>query len=209
MLKIGKQPINDAVKTRLQPDQSDMNRKHNEYFYSKDLFDEFEDELANYKMETTMFDWLKTNYAVALNKLKASQPIQDELLRLKEQLIQELNLVDLCWNCDWSVSHIRGCLKNLSILSKQYPNDLTRLNSKTVVFTRHNGVGLKGQVILSIEDVRDSWLDLIRSIKTYDSYLLNLPAAENDLSGRVLHCTSVVVLQANSPKITMLVTGMH
>ncbi|XP_046910211.1 T-cell activation inhibitor, mitochondrial [Dermatophagoides farinae] len=158
-------------------------RRGNEYFYSKDIFDDLEAELFRSNMEINLSKWLKENHSLAMKKLEASQPIRIELTRLKQELIDELKLINLEWNCDWTASHIRGALKNLSILSKQYPEDFKKLHSKTVVFSRHNCVSFKGQVILSIEDVRNNWLYLIRSIKSYDFYVQNIPHAEKKLSG--------------------------
>lgn len=124
-----------------------------------------------------------------MKKTEASRPIQIELLRLKEELIEDLSLVDLRWTCDWGVSHIRGCLKNLTVLSKQYPEDLKRLHSKTIVFSRHSGVGCDDQIVLSIEDVRNNWLKLIRSIKQKDPFVSGLPSIEKALSSRFLYFT--------------------
>lgn len=161
-------------------------QRDNEYFYSKDIFDDLEAELFRSKMEINLRRWLKENHLLAMRKLEASQPIRIELTRLKQELIDELKLINLEWNCDWTASHIRGALKNLSILSKQYPEDFKKLHSKTVVFSRHNGVSFKGQIMLSIEDVRNNWLYLIRSIKSYDFYVQNIPNAERKLSGNII-----------------------
>ena len=143
-----------------------------------------EGQIAKSKMESNLTDWLKSNYLSALKKLEASRPIEIELIRIKDELINDLGLADLNWNCDWGVSHIRGCLKNLIVLSKQYPQDLTKLRGKTLIFSRNSGVAIDGQIVLSIEDVRNSWLDLIRSIKDFDPFVASLPQAEKDLSGK-------------------------
>lgn len=143
-----------------------------------------EGQLAKSKLEGNLINYLKTHYLEALKKLEASRPIEFDLMRLKEELINDLSLVDLRWNCDWGFSHIRGCLKNLSVLSKQYPQDLAKLRHKTVIFTRNSGFGLNGEVVLSIEDVRNSWLDLIRSIQDFDPFVAGLPQAEKELSGK-------------------------
>lgn len=174
-------------------------RRGNEYFYSKEIFDDLEAELFRSKMEINLSRWLKENHLLARKKLEASQPTRIELTRLKQELIDELKLINLEWNCDWTASHIRGALKNLSILSKQYPEDFKKLHSKIIVFSRHNGVSFNGQVMLSIEDVRNNWLYLIRSIKSYDFYVQNIPNAERKLSGNLVenclnYCLFYVVL---------------
>lgn len=187
--KIGKQPSSSQPKTSNQNSYDPLAshqfyRRGNEYFYSKELFDDMESGFS-FKEEfaPNLTGWLKENYLDALEKVEATRPIQNELIRLKQELITDLKLVDLSWHCDWAASHIRGCLLNLSVLCKQYPNDLERLLGKSVIFSQNSGIGLNGQIVLSIEDVRNSWLDLIRSIKEYDPYIASLPTKVKQLSG--------------------------
>lgn len=158
-------------------------RYENEFFYSKDLFHEMEEQFFRTKLEVTFQKWIKKNCSIALKKFEASLPIRLELSKIKQELISELNLSDLTWNCDWTVSHIRGALKNLMTLCKQYPEDMKKLHSKMIVFTRHNGVSFEGQVCLNIGDVRNNWLYFIRSIKSYDFYVKNLSLYEKEISG--------------------------
>ena len=186
--QIGKQPDLSQLKSKASNSYDPtfthhFYRKSNEYYYSKDLFDEMENDYFKSEAEANPTDWLISNYLTALKKLEASRPIQTELIRLRHELIDELKLVDLSWNCDWAVSHIRGCLKNLSILSKQYPSDFRKLKGKKMIFSRNSGIGLNGQIVLNIEDVRNSWLDLIRSIKDYDCFVAAVPEEEKKLSG--------------------------
>lgn len=164
-------------------DNRQFYRYENEFFYSKDLFHEMEAQFFRTKMEVTFQKWIKTNCPIALKKFEASLPIRMELSKIKQELISELNLIDLNWNCDWTVSHIRGALKNLMTLYKQYPEDMKKLHSKMILFTRHNGVSFEGQVCLNIGDVRNNWLYCIRSIKNYDFYVKNLPLYEKEISG--------------------------
>lgn len=180
--KIGKTPNVKRESTENPIDSHPFYRKGNEYFYTKDLFDKMEGDIAKTKMEVNLTDFLKSNYLSALKKIEASRPIQTELRRLREELIMDLKLLHLDWDCDWGFSHMRGCLKNITVLNKQYPNDMAKLSGKTIIFSRDSGIGLDGQIVLSIEDVRNSWLDLIRSIKDFDPYVIRLPVEEKILS---------------------------
>ncbi|KAL3206725.1 hypothetical protein MRX96_039975 [Rhipicephalus microplus] len=47
---------------------------------------------------------------------------------------------------------------------------------------RTTGVSLDGHIVLSIEDVRHSWLSLLRSLARYDAYVRLVPPAERALS---------------------------
>lgn len=143
-----------------------------------------EAQLAKSRLESNLLNFLKTHYMEALKKLEASRPIEADLARLKNELVEQLSLTDLSWTgLDWGVSHIRGCLKNLAVLSKQYPKDLERLFGKRLVFSRESGISTDGAIVLSIEDVRNGWLDLIRSSETFDPFVAALPEAERQLSG--------------------------
>lgn len=199
MSKIGKQPkiINyhgevsrSSRSGNIQDDGTikGFYQRGNDYYYTKELFDDLVGEYVEPNVELNLNNWLKENYSIALKKTEESRPIQMELLRLKEELIEDLSLVDLQWTCDWGASHIRGCLKNLTVLSKQYPEDLKRLHSKTIVFSRHSGVGCDDQIVLSIEDVRTNWLKLIRSLKSNDPFVSSLPSMEKTLSSKCFVC---------------------
>lgn len=154
----------------------------NKYKQNETNFQDIED-IIQRKSDQNLIEWLKENNEKAKSRLKACKPIREELNRLSDQLKDELNLQALIWDCGWGVSHIRGCLKSLNTLKQQYSQDFKVLNGKTLVFGRQTGVSLDGYVILSIEDVRHNWLELIRNIHNYDSFLEKLPFAEGSLSG--------------------------
>ncbi len=147
-----------------------------------------EAQLAKSRLESNLLNYLKTHYMEALKKLEASRPIEADLARLKAELVEALQLTDLSWTgLDWGVSHIRGALKNLAILGGQYPAEMGRLAGKRLVFSRESGIATDGAVVLSIEDVRSGWLDLIRSSPVFDPFVAALPDAERELSGKRLN----------------------
>lgn len=159
------------------------NSNQKEFFYNKELFDDIESDFIQKRGEMPLSQWLKDNHQSASSKLGASVPIRNKLARLKQEITEKLQLKSLEWNCDWAVSHVRGALKNLIILSNQHPDEFRKLRSKMIVLGRHNGVGIDGQIVLNVEDVRDSWLQMIRSINRFDYYVKQLPKLEKQLSG--------------------------
>ncbi|KAF7492374.1 T-cell activation inhibitor [Sarcoptes scabiei] len=172
------------------------NSNQKEFFYNKELFDDIESDFIQKRGEMPLSQWLKDNHQSASSKLGASVPIRNKLARLKQEITEKLQLKSLEWNCDWAVSHVRGALKNLIILSNQHPDEFRKLRSKMIVLGRHNGVGIDGQIVLNVEDVRDSWLQMIRSINRFDYYVKQLPKLEKQLSD-LIGGVSIVHLENN------------
>lgn len=144
-------------------------------------FDEIEEKIKS-EPEVDLKVWLSQNIAKAQEKLKASQPIRDEINKLRKQIKTSLELKNLFWKCGWGVSHFRGCLLSFKSLSIQHPDDMKVLKGRTLVFGLETGVSLDGHVILSSEDVRHNWLDLIKSVHQYDFLLAQAPSVEKSLS---------------------------
>lgn len=126
--------------------------------------------------------WLNENVHKALHKLRASQPLRDETERLCKELRETLKLKDVLWNCGWGITHFRGCLQSFKGLLMHHPEDMHVLNGRTVVFGRQTGVSFEGHIILSSEDVRSNWLDMIHSVDKFDELLEKIPASERALS---------------------------
>ncbi|XP_023233406.1 T-cell activation inhibitor, mitochondrial-like isoform X1 [Centruroides sculpturatus] len=126
--------------------------------------------------------WLSQNISKAQEKLKASQPIRDEVSKLRKELKSSLELKNLFWKCGWGISHFRGCLLSFRSLAIQHPDDMKVLKGRTLVFALETGVSLDSHVILSSEDVRHNWLDLIKSVHQYDNLLAQAPSVQKALS---------------------------
>lgn len=127
-------------------------------------------------------EWLHGNVAKAQSKLRACQPVREEIERLKKELKQTLNLNGIIWNCGWGITHFRGCLQSFRGLTVQHPRDMSPLRGRTIVFGGQTGVSFEGHIILSSEDVRHNWLDMIHSVDQFDALLQQLPDAERALS---------------------------
>ncbi|KFM78449.1 hypothetical protein X975_17265, partial [Stegodyphus mimosarum] len=126
--------------------------------------------------------WLNDNVDKALHRLRACQPLRDETERLCKELKETLNLQDVLWNCGWGITHFRGCLQSFKGLTLQHPSDMCVLAGRTIVFGRQTGVSFEGHIILSSEDVRNNWLDMIQSVHQFDDLLKHIPNAERSLS---------------------------
>lgn len=139
----------------------------------------------------TLSSWLFKNSSQARVRQEVSRPIREEAQRLRQQLLEKLQLQDIVWDCGWGITHFRGCLQSFSALSEQHKDAMSVLKGRTLVFERTTGVNLQGHVILSSEDVRHSWLELIKAVRRYDTTLSRIPAVQQTVS-RVLRDIQVV-----------------
>ncbi|XP_042896099.1 T-cell activation inhibitor, mitochondrial [Parasteatoda tepidariorum] len=126
--------------------------------------------------------WLNKNAEKALIRLQASQPLRDETERLCKELKELLHLKEIVWNCGWGITHFRGCLQSFKTLYLQHPDIMSTLSGRTLVFGRQTGVSFEGHIILSSEDVRNHWIDMIQSVGQFDELLSQVPQAERSLS---------------------------
>ncbi|XP_054717009.1 T-cell activation inhibitor, mitochondrial-like [Uloborus diversus] len=126
--------------------------------------------------------FLNENVEEALRRLRKGQPLRDETERLSKELINTLKLKDVLWNCGWGITHFRGCLQSFRGLTIQHPAGMSVLTGRTIVFGRQTGVSFEGHIILSSEDVRTNWLDMINSVYQYDDLLKEIPTVEKNLS---------------------------
>ncbi|KAK8780122.1 hypothetical protein V5799_018540 [Amblyomma americanum] len=126
--------------------------------------------------------FLRDNVRTARERSALSGPVRAEAVRLSREVVTDLGLEDLRWECDWGSGHYRGSLESFRRLCQQHPDVAANLRGRTVVLGRTTGVSLDGHVVLSIEDVRHSWLSLLRTLSRYDAYVELVPPAERALS---------------------------
>lgn len=134
------------------------------------------------KPKDTLIKFLKSNVADAKLKSDQSKPIRLEILKLKQELKDSLNLETIIWDSSWSINHCRGCLSSLKILLQQHSYSMSPLSGRTLIFGSNTGITYDGHVILSTEDVRQNWLKMITKINSYDGLVLQVPSAEKYLS---------------------------
>ncbi|XP_031624601.1 T-cell activation inhibitor, mitochondrial [Contarinia nasturtii] len=134
------------------------------------------------RQEKTLKKWLDSNAKTASERAESVQTIREDVEKLEKELVSNLKLVGIEYDCAWNFEHIRGCLKSLDHLSKIHPNEMKFLHARTISFARASGVSLEGHVMLSTEDVQHNWLDFFKNIPKQDEYLKHIPAYEQALS---------------------------
>ncbi|KAG8233413.1 hypothetical protein J437_LFUL013407 [Ladona fulva] len=88
------------------------------------------------------------------------------------------------------------------MLASSYTNTFPPLFvlGKSLIFGNETGVSLDGDVMLSIGEVRNNWLDLIRNVKKHDAVIARIPAVERAVSTVLMDIN--VVHRKFQPKVT-------
>ena len=60
----------------------------------------------------------------------------------------------------------------------QYPEVRPIIQNKTIVFGKDSGVGIRGEISLYSGEVRNNWLNVIKTAPDYDKQLESLPMWE-------------------------------
>lgn len=109
--------------------------------------------------------------------------IQDDVSRLLKKLQMDLGVEAIRFDSVWGFHHFRGCLKSFDRLCDSHPEFLQFiLKRRTLIFSNSTGVSRLGEIILSSEDVPQTWVTLLQSVKAYDAVLERLPKMESKLS---------------------------
>ncbi|XP_060517081.1 T-cell activation inhibitor, mitochondrial isoform X2 [Cylas formicarius] len=132
--------------------------------------------------ELRLKNWLKKNFAMAITIYESGKPSRCEIERLRLDLIENLGLQNIKWECGWNNTHFRGCLLSFKSLVDQHPQHLHLLKERTLVFSYFTGISLDGHVMLFSGEVRHNWLDFIKNIPQHDASLKRLPIYEKTLS---------------------------
>uniref|UniRef100_A0A8D8PWF6 T-cell activation inhibitor, mitochondrial n=1 Tax=Cacopsylla melanoneura TaxID=428564 RepID=A0A8D8PWF6_9HEMI len=142
-------------------------------------------EVRDYKDGESLEKWLTKNYREAREKLEKTKPVRAEVEKLRLELIRELGLIGIKWDCGWDISHFKGCLVSFQTLCEHHRRDMELLKGRNVVFGNNTGVVLDGTIVLNSGEVRHNWLDYIKNFWKDDQVLRTVPACERAVS-RVL-----------------------
>lgn len=126
--------------------------------------------------------WLAENAPKARQRAKETGDLEAEIDKLKNVLVQELQLSDIRYECGWNIEHYRGCLKSLQRLVRTHADVVDTLKNRVVVFAPFTGISLEGHVMLFTGDVQNNWIDFIKNIPQHDVYLRVVPVYELTLS---------------------------
>ncbi|KAK6184689.1 hypothetical protein SNE40_007108 [Patella caerulea] len=178
--------INTIPKDSSQGDSNEFSRPikwHPSFYAATGKKPPFGEAFTQPIIEVTLRSWLRKNIDNIRTLEESTTAVQDDINKLRCQLIDHLELNDIRWESFWGFSHFRGCLKGFHQLYKEHPLQVKEtLKGRTLVFGNNSGVSLHGDVVLSGEDVRADWIKILRSVSAYDAVLERLPYMEKKLS---------------------------
>ncbi|XP_064082355.1 T-cell activation inhibitor, mitochondrial-like isoform X2 [Macrobrachium nipponense] len=141
-----------------------------------------EDELYTKTRKENLYSWLIKNMGEAERRLAASEPIREDIVKLRERLVTELQLARLTWVRDLSTTHLRGCLQGLTNLTVHHPEIKDVLQGRGLHFGNETGVSLEGSVVLSTSEVRNQWLQGIFRVPEQDVLIKRIPDMQKAVS---------------------------
>ncbi|XP_042232741.1 T-cell activation inhibitor, mitochondrial-like isoform X2 [Homarus americanus] len=141
-----------------------------------------EDELYSARLRENLYSWLIKNMGEAERRLAVSEPIRQDIVRLRHSLIEELNLSQLSWQRGLGTTHLRGCLQGLKALTMHHQEIKEILQGRAVHFGNETGVSLEGHVVLSTSEVRNQWLKVICKLPEEDSMIQRIPDMQRAVS---------------------------
>ncbi|RVE62232.1 hypothetical protein OJAV_G00154970 [Oryzias javanicus] len=119
------------------------------------------------RVEPVLKVWLKNNKSEAMKKHNASLPRREELSRLKRELCDRFDLLDIRWQRSWGVAHKCSQLQSLTRLAQQNPDALISLQGHTIVFADQSGMNSSGHVLLGTMDVHHQWTKLFMQLPSF------------------------------------------
>ena len=129
-----------------------------------------------------LIGWLQTNVDTARQRLSKHEPIRLETERLQGAISYEYQLEDILWDCGWETVHRRGVVEAFLALVTQYPEVRPIVRGRTIVFGKDSGVSITGQISLYSGEVRNNWLNVVKTTPSFDKQLQSLPMWERTLS---------------------------
>ena len=147
-------------------------------------------------------------------RLTRHEPIRLETERLQGEISYQYELEDFVWDCGWETVHRRGVVEAFLALVVQYPEIREIIRGRTIVFGKDSGVSISGQISLYSGEVRNNWLNVIKTTPESDKLLQSLPMWERTLSQalrgiQVVNDPSTIVLVENHRvRLRQLVTAI-
>nr|XP_053631236.1 T-cell activation inhibitor, mitochondrial-like isoform X2 [Cherax quadricarinatus] len=140
-----------------------------------------EEELCMTRREN-LYTWLIKNMGEAERRLAVSEPIRQDIVRLRSWLIDELNLTKLSWQRGLGTTHLRGCLQGLTALTTHHQEIKEILQGRAVHFGSETGVSLEGNMVLSTSEVRNQWLKVICKLPEQEPMIRRIPGMQKAVS---------------------------
>jgi len=129
-----------------------------------------------------LLGWLQNNMTEARKRLSKHEPIRLETERLQGEICYKYGLEDILWDCGWETVHRRGVVEAFHSMVVQYPEVQDIIKGRTIVFGKNSGVSITGDIILYSGEVRNNWLNVIKTTPESDKLLKSLPMWQKTLS---------------------------
>jgi len=158
--------------------------------------------------------WLTNNVGVARTRLQGCEPIRLEIERLQGGICYEYELEDISWDCGWETVHRRGTVQAFQAMLLSYPSLQDIVRGRTIVFGKDSGVALGGEIVLYSGEVRNNWLNVVKTAPELDRLLAFMPLSERSLSmalrGVTIHHdpANIVMIDEYRARIRRLVTSL-
>jgi len=158
--------------------------------------------------------WLTNNVGVARTRLQVCEPIRLEIERLQGGICYEYELEDIAWDCGWETVHRRGTVQSFQAMLLSYPSLQDIVRGRTIVFGKDSGVALGGEIVLYSGEVRNNWLNVVKTAPELDRLLAFMPLSERSLSmalrGVTIHHdpANIVMIDEYRARIRRLVTSL-
>ncbi|XP_026315453.1 T-cell activation inhibitor, mitochondrial isoform X2 [Hyposmocoma kahamanoa] len=146
------------------------------------IFNDIKRKVKEKKSASNLIEWIIENSAVAKEKYESTNATRKQVESLIERLCKNYGIKEVKYDSGWNISHIRGALQSLVSLSTQHSHHMDNLKDRTIALGQFTGVSLDGDVFLSIIDVRNEWLSLIKKVSQEDAALSMIPIYEKTLS---------------------------
>ena len=132
--------------------------------YWSDIYHQFKTspDLTDIKRVTefTLSDFINKNSESAIARLETSRTTRKENEQLAENICKEFKLNKLSIAHGWSCSSYQAALKNLSEVCLSRSHEMKNIQGRNVVFSDWTGVDPHGNVMLSVQDVPEFWLEV-------------------------------------------------
>lgn len=89
-------------------------------------------------VEFSLRTWLRQHAEEARAKLVNCHPVREEVVRLKNAISKSLDLKDVLSECEWSVTHFRGCLESFQTLVSQHTDVMKVLKGNINIMKLRN-----------------------------------------------------------------------
>ncbi|XP_049867845.1 T-cell activation inhibitor, mitochondrial isoform X2 [Pectinophora gossypiella] len=175
-----------TVVNNRKPDFSSTNQDfasaHERYSSSFESAARMKRKVEERRAVTNIVDWIHENSELAKEKYESTKATRNQVQTLINELRTAYGIKQVKYDSGWNISHIRGAVQSLASLASQHTKAMENLKGRTIALGQFTGVSLDGDVFLSIIDVRNEWLSLIKKVSQEDGALAMIPNYEKTLS---------------------------